>query len=135
MKRYVSKTPLLAFTTNLASAPLFTLKISGKPTLARVNQEMMAYQKRLETFEVHQHRELEKESNAVAKKEVVISGYKVRMAALLRMASPKNHTQPGSHSVSSTIDVPQHLTSYELPKLLKHCLSSSILAMTVPVTP
>jgi hypothetical protein len=33
-----------------------------------------------------------------------------RMAALLRMASPKNHTQPGSHPISSTIDVPQHLS-------------------------
>ena len=54
------------------------------------------------------------------------------MAALLRMASPKNHTQPGSHSISSASDVPQHLAPNELPKLLKHCLSSSIKAMPVP---
>jgi hypothetical protein len=57
---------------------------------------------------------------------------KAGMAALLRMASPKNHTQPGSHPISSTFDVPQHLPSFELPKLLKHCLSSCIKARAVP---
>ncbi len=67
--------------------------------------------------------------------EETCSANKKRTVAQLRMASPKNHTQSNNRSIwktSSTFDVPQHLPSPSLPKLLKHCLSSYHLATTVP---
>src|SRR5205085_984734 len=35
--------------------------------------------------------------------------------------------------ISSTLDVPQHLPSPSLPKLLKHCLSRNGLATSIPL--
>ena len=72
------------------------------------------------------------------------SGLNGRTAAYARKASPKNHTNEDSRPNSSTeksnctfafaLDVPQHLRSGALPKLLKHCLSPDYRATCIPLT-